>query len=270
MSDENRNTTWRQGALFLLPGAQGQDDRLGVIASHDCDLCADDEVEPQVEYLLVELDGEKNGNFMLGKNVRVLQAVARSAHGTERLVTISVHRRAFIEKRDFYVRAIWLPQQLDDGNVIVFRRWLTARYGRSAFPNAFENLMRGKVENKIGELSKQKGEVIRGLYFDLDDNHLRERGAEDGPYELRIYVVYPPDTLDSDATLFAQRLDDILRKAFYDESKNSWSGVELISCDALSEDAFSLFMANNTKTWRVDHRSYTGAPEFSLFPEPDR
>jgi len=270
MPDENRNTSWRQGALFVLKSHEGHDDLFGVVASHDCDLCADDELEPQVEYLLAELDGDMDGNFTLGKNARLLQAAALSADGTERFATISIHRRAFMDKRDFYARAHRFSHQFNDGNVIVFRRWLAARYGRSAFPNAFENLMRGKVEGKIGELSKQKGDGIRGLYFDLDDNQLRERKPEDGPYELGVYVVYPPDTLDTAATSFAQRLKEILRKAFYDDGMKSWSGVQLIFCDAMSEDAFSLFMANNTKTWRVDHRSYTGLPASSLFPEPDR
>jgi hypothetical protein len=87
---------------------------------------------------------------------------------------------------------------------------------------------------------------------------------------LGIYVVYPPDTLDTTAASFAQRLEDILRKAFYDDSTKSWSGVQLIFCDPVSEDTFSLFLANNTKTWRVDHRSYAGLSASSLLPEPDR
>jgi len=164
MTDENRDTPWRQGTLFVLPDADGQRDLIGVIASHDCDLCADDDVEPEVEWIQAELDVGKNGNLTFGKNARLLQATARGHDGTEQLVTLSIRRRAFFGKREFYARARPFPHQFDDRDVIVFRRWLAARYGRSAFPNAFEDLMRGKVEGKIDELSKKKGEGIRALY----------------------------------------------------------------------------------------------------------
>lgn len=270
MPDENRNTAWRQGALFVMPAAEGQDDLVGAIASHDCDLCADNGLEPQVEYLVVDLEGKPDGNLAFGKNVRVLQATARGDNGAEQLVTISIQRRAVVDKAAFQAQARWLPQQLDNRDLVVFRRWLAARYGRSAFPNAFEDLVRGKVEGKIAELSKKRGENIRGLYFDLDDNQLRERGEEDGPYELGIYVVYPPDVDDGDATSFAERLEGIFRNAFYDEAAKSWSGLQILFCDAVAEDSFTLFMANHTKTWRVDHRSYAALPAAGLFPEPDR
>lgn len=270
MPGKYRDTTWRQGTIFHVPAQNGSAELLGAIASHDCDICADADVEPCIEYVEVDLNGDEKGSLTLGKNPRHLQA--KIYDDTERAIRadFDIRRRSFIGKSSFFSEAMRFSHQLQDRDVTVLRRWLAGRYGRSAFPNAFEKLMGGRIQKRIDHLSNKKGKDIRGLYFDLDDNRLIERHEGDDPYELAIYVVYPPDTDDADAEDFAKVIGEVFKAEFFDEMTSSWTGIQLISCNEISEDVFTLSLALSTKTWRVDHRSYGGLPATGIYPEPDR
>jgi len=270
MPSENRNVTWRQGDIFTIPAKEGLLALLGVIASHDCDICAEDDVEPIVEILQVRIVDTEEGSLTLGKNPRRLHATIY-IDGTNAInVELDIRTRDLLAKREFLSEAEKYSHQLDRGSVRVFQRWLAGRYGRSAFPNAFEGWMRGKVQEKIDRLSDKRGHGIRALYFDLDENQMIERSESDDPYELAIYVVYPGSTDDDEAKAFAHALSEIFKNAFFDKAKEIWARIHLLSCDQFPEDVFPLALANSAKSWRVDHRSYGGSPASSVQPEPDR
>jgi hypothetical protein len=268
MTGEHRDTTWRQGAVFTLPNEQG-DDVLGVIATHDCDICADSSIEPSLEYIPAIPADKLDGNLTFGKHPRTLHVTVINDNNGEQIVELDVRARLAIDKNAFFNRAAFYSHQLQSRDVVVFRRWLSARYGRSAFANAFEDQMR-RVTGRIDRLAQNRGTGIRALYFDVDENQLMERSAADAPYELAIYVVYPSDTRDEDAESFATALADIFKNEFLDLATATWSGIELLSCDPIAEDVFPLVLHLSTKPWRVDHRSYKGLPEKGLYPEPDR
>jgi hypothetical protein len=270
MTGEHRDTAWRQGSIFRVPAKDNLPEIFGAIASHDCDICADADVEPFIEYVEADLKGAGNGSLTFGKNPRRLQAQVYNSTEQAINVDFDIRRRKLMMKSSFFVEAIRCSYQLQDRDVTVLQRWLAGRYGRSAFPNAFEKLMRKHVQERIDRLSEKNGRNIRGLYFDLDDNCLIEREEGDDPYELVIYIVYPPDANDAEAESFAKTIDEVFKAAFFDEKAERWSGIQLISCDAISEDIFTLSLALSAKTWRVDHRSYRGLPAAGIYPEPDR
>lgn len=268
MADENRYSVWRQGSVFQIPATDDFSVISGTIVSHDCDICADNCIEPNIEYIELDLDAAEDGSLVFGKNPRLLQVkICRNAQAI--IINLDIRVRKAIPKSLFFKYAGSFSHQLRDDDIKVLRRWLSGRYARSAFPNAFEVLM-GPVQRKIDHLSKKKGNGIRGLYFDLDDDHIIERDEDDDPYELAIYVVYPPDTGDTEATDFAEAIDKIFKEQFFDNIKREWKGVHLLSCNHVSEDIFPLSLAFSTKTWRVDHRSYQAPPLGDLHPEPDR
>jgi hypothetical protein len=270
MIGEHRDTAWRQGLIFHVPAKDGAPEIFGVIVSHDCDICADADVEPCIEYVKADLKGESNGSLTFGKNPRRLQAQVYNNSGEAINADFDIRKRTFMMKSSFFAGAIRFSHQLQERDVTVLQRWLAARYGRSAFPNAFEKLMGKHVQERIDRLSEKKGKSIRGLYFDLDDNRLIEREEGGDPYELVIYIVYPPDTDDTEAEGFAKAIGEVFKAAFFEEKTARWSGIQLVSCDAVSEDIFTLSLALSTKTWRVDHRSYKGSPAACIYPEPDR
>jgi hypothetical protein len=239
---------------------------MGIIASHDCDLCADLEIEAVIEYVPLGLIDALNGSMTLGKNARRLHAQIIDGDQQKQVVELDIRKRATIPKDNFVEQAKTYAYQLAPQEVVVFRRWLSARYARSAFANAFEVQM-DRVRDRIDRLAKTHGSPIRAMYFDVDDNQLVERSEADGPYALAIYVIYPPATADDEAVAFAKRLAQIFSKEFCDTATKAWTGIELTSCDAISEDVFPLALALSTKPWRVDHRSYSGQQGANLYPD---
>lgn len=265
MVGEYRDTTWRQGAVFVY--RDGKDNEwLGVIATHDCDICADFELEAVIEYVPVKLIAELNGSMTLGKNARRLHLSIFEDDAKKQLAELDIRERLSMPKDVFVQHAEACPYQLTPQDVVVFRRWLSARYARSAFANAFEVQM-DRVRERIDRLAKTHGLRIRATYFDVDDNQLVERAEGEDPYTLAIYVVYPPDTPDCEAKEFAARLTQIFNKEFCHPTTKEWVGIELTSCDAVSEDVFPIALALSSKAWRVDHRSYSGQPDADLHPD---
>ncbi|HEV2622405.1 MAG TPA: hypothetical protein VGU65_10005 [Frateuria sp.] len=265
MTDEYRDIAWRQGAVFTYSNLAGPS-RMGVIASHDCDLCADLEIEDVIEYVPFGLIDALNGSMTLGKNARRLHVEILDDNLQRKIAELDIRKRAIIRKDDFVQDAKPYPYQLATQDLVVFRRWLSARYARSAFANSFEVQM-DRVRKSIDRLAKTHGTGIRAMYFDVDDNQLIERSEADEPYALAIYAVYPPATPDNEAAEFATRLEQIFTKAFYDPATKLWAGIEITGCDAVAEDVFPLALALSTKPWRVDHRSYSGQQATSLYPD---
>lgn len=261
MVGEYRNSDWRQGDIFVLPDAE---QTAGILISHDCDICADLDTEPYIEWIPLALTQEVAGSQALGKNPRTLQV---RLNALPQLAVMHAKDKKILGKSDFMERARREARQLLPAELTILRRWLSARYSRSAFPNAFEQSMR-KVQGKIDKLSDKKGSGIRALYFDLDDNTMQERIEADGPYELGIYVIYPSETPEVDVIDFRDKLQGIFEEQFFDGK--DWKEIQLIDCTHASEDNFPHSLALNTKTWRVDHRSLGGVPSSQLAPEPDR
>lgn len=265
MSGTYRGISWRQGDVVRLRNDDSTAP-LCIIATHDCDICADIDVEPLVEYFPLELTEKLDGSAAYGRNPRKLHLPLDRADTSTLTSALDIRHRKELPKAEFFQRASLFDAQPAARERVVLRRWLAARYARSAFADSFETLMR-RVDSKIDVLSKKKGEEIRALYFDLDDNESVERNAEGDIYALAIYVVYPPDTNDEVAAEFARKVSEIFQAAFFDPTSDAWYGIQLLSCDAICEDSFPLSMALSTKSWRVDHRSYESPDGDDLRPD---
>jgi hypothetical protein len=257
-----------QGTVVCLTDPEQKTELVGVVVSHDCDICASSKVEPYIEVVQADFTKKQDGNLTFGKNPRILQLEIRAEKESKELVTFDIRSLIRVQKESFFHNAKPYRCQLISRDIVVLRRWMAARYGRSAFPGAFEDLLRNSVFDKLEKLASAKGKNIRALYFDLDNNQLIERKEGDDPYELAIYVVHPSDTDNDEAASFASDVASIFRQGFFKESTHTWEGVRLLSCDSISEDTFTLELANNTKPWRLDHRSYGSLPDAGVFPNP--
>src|SRR5262245_54536949 len=80
MAEWTRTTPWRQGQLlpeeaitaFKLVNSSDEKKTVAVIISHDCDLAADLNKEPNAEIIVGSRLEKPNGNFENAKNARVL------------------------------------------------------------------------------------------------------------------------------------------------------------------------------------------------------
>ena len=100
--------------------------------------------------------------------------------------------------------------------------------------------------------------ALIGIYFDLDDDS--ERTIPQEPYELGVQIVYASD--DAAHAVMARSFASSLKEEF--ERKcivdGHWKWIELLYCDAISDQVFSLFAANTFRRFRLEHRSIDGEP----------
>lgn len=252
-----RCSQWSQGDLLRYEG------QLWVLVSHDCDLAAELNTEPTAEWIpcteLQAVDGQRT----FGKNPRILNLEATSETGDLVPLEIDARSKTGIDKAHLEEWAKPSPLKFTGARLEILRRWLGARYSRSAFPNSFEELMR-KIAGRVDKLAKSDGQGIRGLYFDLDDGAMVERSPNESTYELYVYVVYPENTSDEVAAKFADDLKGIFRVGFCHDGE--WSGINLVACDSICDNNFSLELALASKPWRMDHRSLSGTPTAAVMP----
>jgi hypothetical protein len=148
---------------------------------------------------------------------------------------------------------------------IILQRWLAARYRRSAFPDEFDTrLERTGLRDRLGKILKPSGALIAAIYFDVDQGEEVSRVRSDDPYTLAIYLLFSTE-VDPDAAEHAAEAAKLaISKAFRDKclskANGKWSDIELIECEAISDQAMTVRQAESFKRWSADHISLRTDP----------
>lgn len=278
MAEWNRDTQWRQGHLlskeaieaFGLHHAVATDQTLVIVASHDCDLAQDHEGEPIVEVIIGCMVTEKNGNFTHAK-------IARKLHVEFAGVTVfwaefEATAKVCIDKlklSEFRPRA---DAQLSAEKNATFQMWLASRYRRSAFPDEFERrlIREFKLDEKIAKAVKPHGNLIMGVFFDVDEGIEIARDGPDDTYTLDITILHLADPDFDAAEKAAEAATKVIEKAFKDklfDPTKTWRHIELRSCESVSESVLTYQQFKQLKRWRLDHISLAAEPQQRVPPE---
>ena len=273
MGEWNRDTPWRQGhllgsdavAALGLVHATGPENTLVIVASHDCDLAQVPDGEPRIEVIVGRLVTDKDGNCMHAKNARKLHVefagVAACWAEFEATGKVSIDKLAL---NDFGPRT---DAQLAPENHAVFQMWLASRYRRSAFPDEFERRLTSKefkLHEKIAKAVKPHGELIAGVFFDVDGGVEVTRDGPDDTYTLDIIILHVADPDFDAAEKAATEAAEVIEKAFTDKlfvPTKTWRHIELRSCEPLSESALTYQVFKQLKRWRLDHISLAADPQ---------
>lgn len=262
-----RDTHWRQGDLltsesaFALDlGIQAGSKRRAIVITHDCDLAH--EGEQYVEVIVADRVAKLDPLLSYAKNPRQLHLTYEGTAGGSLVLHLRHGDRRCISKADFAEHAkkdthFILPEN----EKRVLKQWLAARYGRTAFPNAFEQRLRkrlGKrtVEQQIAKILAPEAKYLVGLFFDLGE--LRGREAEEGqPYALSISVVYDAmeggqNARDS-AERVAEQLCDLFEKAY--GRPDIAQEIALERCEAVPDTYLSLADLRRVDQWRLEYIS---------------
>ena len=276
MADTDRKFSWRQGdaltdeaakALNLQhpenPGAT-----VVVVISHDCDLTAVAEKEPESE-IIVGRRIDKLGGDSYGKTARRLHIEYQTAEGAVALELMATGKRPISKPVLFETdprRDMWL----DGRGAVILQRWLAARYHRAAFPEAFEDRLRaanisGKriLLKKLENILAVGGDHIRGLLFDLDGGKDVERESPEDLYQLGIMVLYDSlrdePTAAAAATRAAEELEELFDSGFHTHDAG-WQNICLKYCDPISDSAITVAEREMLKQWRLEHMSVQDDP----------
>jgi hypothetical protein len=254
-----------------LHHAVAADQTLVIVASHDCDLAQAPEGEPVVEVVVGRLVTEKDGNFTHAKNARKLHvefagATAFSAE-FEATAKLSIEKRAL---NDFAPRA---AGHLSPEGHAIFQMWFASRYRRSAFPDEFERRLTSKelkLHEKIAKAVKPYGELIAGVFFDVDEGAEVTRDGPDDAYTLDITILHSADPDFEAAEKAADAAAKAIEKAFKDklfDPTKTWQHIELRSCDPVSESVLTYQQFKQLKRWRLEHISLAAEPQHPVLAE---
>lgn len=279
MAEWNRDTLWRQGSLLDsdaiaalgLAHATEPECTLVIVASHDCDLAQAPGGEPCVEVVVGRLVTDKDGNCTHAKNARKLQVEFAGAAvfwaEFEATGKVSIDK---LKLNDFGPRT---DAHLTPENHSTFQMWLASRYRRSAFPDEFERRLTSKefkLHEKIAKAVKPHGEVIAGVFFDVDRGMEVTRNGPDDTYTLDITILHAADLDFGAAEKAAMTVAEVIRTAFEDKLFNptkTWQHIELSSCDAISESALNYQQFKQLKRWRLEHISLAADPQQPVLAE---
>ena len=245
----NRDTPWRQGQLLSsdavavlgLGDSTDTSQLLVIVASHDCDLAQSPDVEPAIAVVVGRLITNKDGNCTHAKNPRKLHIEFADARCWGEFEATS---KRFINKTALSAFMPRTDVRLSPESNATFQLWLASRYRRSAFPEEFESRLtrETKLAEKIAKAVKPHGELITGVFFDVDEGSEVSRHGPEDTYTLDITILHSaePDfaAADQAATAVARAIETAFKEKLLSPSKN-WQHIELRSCEAVSESVLT-------------------------------
>lgn len=278
MVEWTRDTPWRQGhvldknattALGLLR-PDFSDDSFVVVVTHDCDLAALPDKEPFVEVivgrLIVSLGASSHA-----KVARQLQIEFDGLSGkivAEFLATA----KAQVKKTDLAAHTpdsgVWLDAQ----GLVIFQRWLSARYRRAAFPDEFDQRLKKnrKLLQRIDKALDEAGQYVIATFFNVDNGEDINHAALGNPYKLGIYLLYDTSKNEAEALkqtqAAAEKIESEFEKTFR-KSNGQWEDIQLEYCEAISDSVMTYRDSLMFKQWRFDHISLDTDPHQPMLEE---
>lgn len=255
---------WRQFCL-IRPGDHadldehahisiGPTDWLLVI-TQTCDLVNDVEKEPFFEVMVVRpIDSSPAPEFQHGKNSRRLE-VALDIEGVVRNCGVSIHERFFVRHE---ILADLHPVETirNETTKALLTKWLTSRYNRAAFPDAFDR--RWKARKKQIEALMKQLYLVKDVYIRLDP--FGELG-DDSEYGVEICLLMDAKNYD-EASVYDQY--DALRKQLEDQLARC-KGLDVRAVDLVSTAGFTIQELQQYVRWDYSQMSFR-EPASHVFP----
>lgn len=268
----SRNTKWRQGSVLTDDDALAlklveslASGKRAVVISHDCDLPHEDEKFVEVivgtvtkpDQMLAGARNPRRLHLSFSTPDSGEQTWVELCHADRRLVNKPIF--AELKKADhrFVLSA-------DEKRVLKF--WLAIRYGRQAFPTAFENRLRKEINGKtivkhIEKIIRPVSPYLIGLFFDLHEEIAGEL-PEGVPYNLSISVVYDANEGGESAMNGAKQTADKIKKLFLDAYGPAQSAKEIAleGCSAVADTHMTLADLRRVDQWRLEYISLNENP----------
>ncbi len=254
-ADAIRTNGWRQGSLLLPANLPREvvasldlaDGALLYVLTHDCDLVQPDfEKEPSVEFLVVVPISKADGNYLHGRHPRIIDVLTKGG-----AFRASCHSRTVLKREILCsIRPAGGPA-FDDYTRDVISQWISKRYIRPAFPDAFNFRLRhqGKA---IQKFLKEHGHRFRQILVAC--NPARTELPPDDSYDLILWLVEVFDLDTSAAAVssaaLAHQLGGILRQC---------PGILLDDCRVVTEDDVTLGHTRIMAEWDFDYLTHREA-----------
>ena len=262
-----RDTSWRQGCILpteLVGELQLEHDASEhttvVVISHDCDI--PHAAESTIDVIVGRKVEASDSNFLGGKNPRKLHLLfGRTDVESGSVIELEHTNLRRLCKRPFGTEQPDNSFVLLDREKNILKQWLASRYGRPAYPNAFENRLKRRVgqrtlESRLSRILQQVSQYTVAVYVDLNDDRQNEL-EESVPYYLGMSVIYDTEKQPVESR---QKIESILGEiTLLFEAANTAGGADgqiiLDSCDCISDAEYSIADIRRTDQWRLEHIS---------------
>lgn len=233
------------------------------VISHDCDITAEWEKEPEIEVLKVQIlnDGEQNPNLVYGKSPREIDLPVL-IDGTQKYLKLSQLTKTRISKQ-------YNQHVVADGSLVVTHKgiqllhsWLSSRYKRHSFPESLaERLfkLQSKIENRCKSPSKANGIIALFINVDPSEEELEDKD----PYEIDIVILYESETPQADGN--AQALKGEIEKCLQ-QIEVQFPDSIIGDVDIRSDSEFTFKDMRSYVEWRFEHLSFRGQTVGSTIP----
>lgn len=242
--------SWRQASMIeteKLTSEKNLDYNLALVVSHDCDIHNSEEKEPFIEFVLGKITEKPNGSFKFGKNPRILHLQA-TLNGESVVLELSAPNKLSFKKAEIFGIEPNKGFIIDNNNVRILQKWLSARYNRHAFPDSLVNRLRkGKISDFLEKYGQKNPHDIVGYWVSYQPNI---ELPDTKPYEIYFNIVYLPDNADSER--IANMIKEELIKLFDSMDKKE---LVLMNCGAWSSEEFTLEDLRKNVEYHLDYIS---------------
>lgn len=262
---------WRQGCILSPDSArslglaepEGSRSR-AVVISHDCDLRNQDE---QFVELIVGTEVDTLCTmYENARHPRILHLEYVGESGEELCIELRHVNHVHINRSDFLGASVDSVFTLSLDQKRGLKQWFAARYGRPAFPNAFEGHLRKRVrgrtvEQRIARILEPASSHLVALLFDLGADRACERTDGDA-YSLRISIVYDAIEGGPASRVAAEQVASDVRELFEEayRTPDLASEIALESCVAVADTHVSLADLRRVDQWRLEYISLRDDP----------
>jgi len=263
-----RDTKWRQGSVLIDKDAHAlnlvdslQSGKRVIVISHDCDLANGGEAF--VEVIVGSVVPKPDPLLIGARNPRRLHLRFSTKLSESTCIELRHADKHQVDKR-----ALATLQSQDASFVLSteekrsLKQWLAARYGRSAFPNAFEQRLRKEFKQRTVARQIEKTfegltqEGILALFFDLGEEREVEL-ATGVPYFLSITVVYHAEEGGTNARIVAENSAEEIKTLFHSAYglPHSATDIALERCTAVADTQVTLADVRKVDQWRLEYIS---------------
>ncbi|MDR2785569.1 MAG: hypothetical protein LBB83_06615, partial [Treponema sp.] len=207
----------------------------GFFITQNCDIVATAEKEPYFAFLIGRAKDGADKNLFYGKNPRLFQAECNGE-----IFEFSIHDIFRVRKEDFVKHKSRKSKfRFSNDTIKQILRWISKRYTRPAFPDAFNSRLDNK---KLENLSKEKiCEKISIVLLDVCDDEL----PKELNYKIQIFIGIENNIPEQDKT----RIEELFSGVFMCE------GIVVEDIRISEEIDITLRELRSYKRWDKDYRS---------------
>ena len=218
-----------------------------VVVSQDCDLLNNDwSKEPHVELLLVQEARTTLLPPAWGQSPREIQFSDPPGDKKSPKFVSCIHDRSWIDRKYLIDYKPDQDRIFDPENIRRLCRWIARRYVRAAFPDEFNNRVKGSLDaltKRKSELNKNS-ELLSGIYMRVPDGELPP-GKD---YEIIVWGAMR--TVDFENPEKATRAQQLLN--LVEATLGSCDGIDIKESELKSEQDITIDHLREWKRWDFD------------------